>query len=191
MRDFEERKAEVFRRSEKRINARKLRRNCILTACVPLALCLALAVAFRFPAGSEEAGTQDGLTGGVSGGSYENLVFNNAEISVSGLDFSQTYTEFGDVLRIYDQLNAYAISTSEEAAENPEQDDGERKYAAGAIYGGAESSGYTIVLQRQDGVRRVYFLHGNELTDQTASQTYTLTPDQVEQLKDLLGIPRE
>jgi len=49
MRNFEERKAEVFRRSEKRIKARKQRRNHILMACIPLALCLAILSAFLFP----------------------------------------------------------------------------------------------------------------------------------------------
>jgi hypothetical protein len=42
MRNLDECRAEVFRRSEARIKARKRRRNAILTACVPVALCVAL-----------------------------------------------------------------------------------------------------------------------------------------------------
>ena len=40
MRNFEERKAEVFRRSENRIKERKRNRNRILALCVPLCLIL-------------------------------------------------------------------------------------------------------------------------------------------------------
>ena len=38
MRNFEERKAEVFRRSENRIKERKRNRNRILAMCIPLCL---------------------------------------------------------------------------------------------------------------------------------------------------------
>ena len=40
MRNFEERKAEVFRRSEERIHTRRKQRNCILAFCIPLCLIL-------------------------------------------------------------------------------------------------------------------------------------------------------
>ena len=38
MRNFEERKAEVFRRSENRIKERKRNRNRILAMCIPICL---------------------------------------------------------------------------------------------------------------------------------------------------------
>lgn len=38
MRNFEERKAEVFRRSENRIKKRKRNRNRILAMCIPICL---------------------------------------------------------------------------------------------------------------------------------------------------------
>ncbi len=38
MRSFEERKAEVFRRSENRIKERKRNRNRILAMCIPICL---------------------------------------------------------------------------------------------------------------------------------------------------------
>lgn len=49
MRNLEECRAEVFRRSEARIRARKRRNIAILTACVPLVLCVALAWAAGLP----------------------------------------------------------------------------------------------------------------------------------------------
>lgn len=49
MRNFEQRKAEVFRRSKERISARRRRRNCILACCIPLCLILAVWSAGLFP----------------------------------------------------------------------------------------------------------------------------------------------
>lgn len=49
MRNFEQRKAEVFRRSEERIKSRRKRRNCILAFCIPLCLILSVWSAGLFP----------------------------------------------------------------------------------------------------------------------------------------------
>ena len=49
MRNFEQRKAEVFRRSEERIHTRRKRRNCILAFCIPLCLILTVWSAGLFP----------------------------------------------------------------------------------------------------------------------------------------------
>ena len=49
MRNFEQRKAEVFRRSEERIHTRRKQRNCILAFCVPFCLILAVLTAGLFP----------------------------------------------------------------------------------------------------------------------------------------------
>lgn len=49
MRNFEQRKAEVFRRSEERIHTRRKQRNCILAFCIPLCLILTVWSAGLFP----------------------------------------------------------------------------------------------------------------------------------------------
>lgn len=49
MRNFEQRKAEVFRRSEERIHTRRKQRNCILAFCIPLCLILTVWLAGLFP----------------------------------------------------------------------------------------------------------------------------------------------
>lgn len=61
MRNLEECRAEVFRRSEARIRARKRRNIAILTACVPLVLCVALVWAAGLPGKTGERAS--GLTG--------------------------------------------------------------------------------------------------------------------------------
>ena len=49
MRELNECKAEVFRRSEKRIKERKQHRNQMLAGCIPLVLCIAVAGVYFLP----------------------------------------------------------------------------------------------------------------------------------------------
>ena len=58
MRNFEQRKAEVFRRIEERIQSRRKQRNCILAFCIPFCLILAVLTAGLFP--TPPAHTTDG-----------------------------------------------------------------------------------------------------------------------------------
>lgn len=60
MRNLDECKAEVFRRSEARLRARKRRNIAILTACVPVVLCIALVWAAGLPGKTGERAS--GLT---------------------------------------------------------------------------------------------------------------------------------
>ena len=70
MRNFEERKAEVFRRSEKRIKERIRKRNSILAAGIPLCLVFIVLSIALFPI--KEAATPTGMGEEVTdGGMYE------------------------------------------------------------------------------------------------------------------------
>ena len=69
MRNFEERKAEVFRRSEKRIKERIRKRNSILAAGIPLCLVFIVLSIASFPV--KEAATTPGMGEEVTdGGTY-------------------------------------------------------------------------------------------------------------------------
>ena len=50
MRSFEERKAEIFRRSEERINEKRKKRNRIISICIPVLICLGAYSIFILPA---------------------------------------------------------------------------------------------------------------------------------------------
>ena len=112
MRDLQECQAEVFRRSEQRIKARKHRRNCIVALCVPLVLCLAVAMTFRLARG--ENGSLDGFTGGASQENYESFSVSMDNVKVSGPDFSKIYTEPARVLQICEQLQAFSVRPPED-----------------------------------------------------------------------------
>ena len=50
MRNFEERKAEIFRRSKERINEKRKKRNRIISICIPVLICLGAYSIFILPA---------------------------------------------------------------------------------------------------------------------------------------------
>lgn len=102
MRELNECKAEIFWRSQVRINARRKKRNLILAWCVPLCLLIALWSVTSLPAGSNGApsaeqhyggglagngGNCDGANGATSGnaGDYKGET-SNSPGSVGGID---------------------------------------------------------------------------------------------------------
>ena len=197
MRNFEERKAEVFRRSEKRIKERKQRRNHILMACIPLVLCITLLGAFLFPGATPEDPSFNGSAGGgLTEEKFESLSCPNAKITVTGGNFSQTYKEVEDLLLISDQLYSYGSRGPET---NGTTDDGiasegeDRKEHADDIYGNITDHSnvtYTITLVTHEGVKTEYRLAGKTLENLTTKQTYHLSQTQVNELYELLGIPK-
>ena len=123
MRELHECQAEVFRRSEKRIKARKQRRKHILLACIPLVICITLFSAFFLrdtnraapeapvatrPAMNVPCGDWDGSSPGSV-----------LRVEVSGLDFSKTYTDTADIMLISDRLYTYSQSEPECYKEPP------------------------------------------------------------------------
>ena len=197
MRNFEERKAEVFRRSDKRIKERKQRRNHILMACIPLVLCITLLGAFLFPGATPEDPSFNGSAGGgLTEEKFESLSCPIAKITVTGGNFSQTYKEVEDLLLISDQLYSYGSRGSET---NGTTDDGiasegeDRKENADDVSGSVADSAnnaYTITLITHEGVKTEYQLVGKTLKNLTTKQTYNLSQTQVNELYELLGIPQ-
>ena len=82
MRNFEERKAEVFRRSEERVNTRRRRRNCILAFCIPFCLILTVWTAGLFPSipGPTTNGGSD-YQGDLVGSAGSNVATNGGQTS--------------------------------------------------------------------------------------------------------------
>ena len=151
MRDLNECQAEVFRRSEQRIKARKQRRKHILLACVPLVLCITLLAAYsprdtKTAADEESSVSKTPMDGPVGDwdGSFNLSVL---RVDVSGLDFSKTFTDAADIMLISEQLCSYGGYKSEcygeptegilggEYKENADRDDPESSIADSATGG--------------------------------------------------------
>ena len=197
MRNFEERKAEVFRRSEKRIKERKQRRNHLIMACLPLVLCITILGAFLFPGGiPEDPGFNGAAGGGLTEEKFESLSCPIAKITITGGNFSQTYREIEDLLLISDQLYSYGSRGNETNGTTDDSiaSEGEdRKEHADDIYGNItdhSNVAYTITLVTHEGVKTEYRLAGKTLENLTTKQTYHLSQTQVNELYELLGIPK-
>lgn len=195
MRNLKECRAEVFRRSEERIKTRKRRSACAFAVCIPLVLSAALFSVTLLPGSSMESAAPDGVTGGVSIDGSESLICSVAEIRVIGPDVSLVYGKASDVLRIYDRLHSYGTSAPENfrAPESAAEDDAEPKQNADGFVGSildTATGGYTITLVMHEGENTEFYLSGNTLENVTEKKTQTLSPQQVEELKDMLGIPQ-
>ena len=84
MRNFEQRKAEVFRRSEERIHTRRKLRNCILAFCIPLCLILTIWSAGLFPLNPSPA-TNGGANapGDMIGSAGSNVATNGGQTNAN------------------------------------------------------------------------------------------------------------
>ena len=199
MRNFEERKAEVFRRSEKRIKERKQRRNHILMACIPLVLCITILGAFLrpniTPDGAADPGDTRPVVDGMGSDGFASLSCPIAKITVSGNNFSISHTEVADLLLISDQLYSYGTrapssnGTTDNVVDEDDvpQDNGED--VSGSIMDSANAA-YTITMVTHEGEKTEYQLSGNTLKNLNTNQTYTLSQTQVNELRELLGIPQ-
>ena len=197
MRELHECQAEVFRRSEKRIQERKQRRKHLIMACLPLVLCITILGAFLFPGGIPEDPRFNGTAGGgLTEEKFESLSCPIAKITITGGNFSQTYREVEDLLLISDQLYSYGSRGSETTGTTDDSivSEGEdRKENADDIYGNItdhSNVAYTITLVTHEGVKTEYQLAGKTLKNLTTKQTYDLSQTQVNELYELLGIPQ-
>ena len=183
MRNLAECQAEVFRRSEKRINARKQRRKHILFACFPLALCFGIFGWFFSP----EDAAQDPLVIEPAMGTSTNAstACTIAKITVLGNGVSVLHTDTTTLIQISDFLGrCTGLPTAPgSTAEETLKDSLDKEYSYSA------NSACTVTLVTHWGETTQYRLSGSILTDMTDGQAYTLTREQETQLRKLLGIP--
>ena len=194
MRDLNECKAEVFRRSERRIQARRKARNRILACCVPL--CLAVAVwsvtilSTMLQANKSSNLAADGAVEENSAGShtcsYTEVVIRNAD-STNG--DTQRITDKVEITRIFEAVFVLDGSVGVGSATGvlpPEAILGDT--------GGQQTdhtsrlTGYIITFITEDGTERVYTLNKNELRNISENTKTVLSDAQVKNLKTALGI---
>ena len=205
MRSYEERLAEIQRRSEKIRKERSRRRKHIMAGCISMALCGALASVFVLPDmlydGSDGISGNSGSVytqGYFSEGAYENVICTVTKIKVTGGNISHTFTETADIEKISRQLvdcisqNELGGYSEEKTSAAGSDNKDESSNFAGENYSGIISDlalqPYTITLTIADGRQMVYYLVGNTLRIRDGFQTVSLTPGQAQELKATLGI---
>ena len=193
MRKFEERKAEIFRRSENRIKERKQNRRRMLGVCVPL--CLALAVGSVailpevLPVGPDYASGENAAMPEYSGGAIVRKVQievidpNASEDELTG----ESYIFFEGAGQMY-----YSMESAVEKGrgnENDKLNDDQPNVNTEEIFlGGKHLPDYRITFVFQDGSEEVYTLEGYTLTNNTICKSIILTEAQRNELLEGLGL---
>ena len=197
MRNFEERKAEVFRRSENRIKERKRNRNRILALCVPLCLILTVMSVTMLPSMlsiGDKNSAADEL--GNMAGATENGAVWTMQVELLGKDDSlQSSVLNGDanaVTQIYYTIESAFVSAGENETPAAGQEsiatsdkDNENYSQSGTT---SLSSGYKIIFKTDKDIKAVYIVNGNILTNAQTNEKVTLSEDQRSQILNELGI---
>ncbi len=207
MRNLNECKAEIFRRSELRI---RRRRRQILATCVPCVLCIALTTVLLWP--SEGEATDLPVVGGLTmetAISQENPI---SGIRLSGPQVSHQVTDPNEVRQIRELVQSLPreeVNYSMEAPEGvPETyaatyaptetyvHDIDRHYPVSgtgdSLSDEAEnvfSPCYTLTFTYRDGTEESYTLTENRLTNNATGQVCPLSPEEAQTLLKLLKIP--
>ena len=198
MRNFEERKAEVFRRSEKRIKERKRNRNRILAMCIPLCLVITVWSIMILPAmlpankSNNIAGEGMDIMGGVDG---TEAAFVRVEVVSTGTATQSSIQkdDVNEVAQIYYSVQSsfvnYGGGNKESAKEEAEDDvltEENKDYSQSGTTN--LSSGYRIIFTTENGAQTTYLLTGDKLVNEATKQETILTEDQRSNLLNMLGL---
>lgn len=196
MRNFEERMEEIRRRSEKIIKERKKRRLYIVAACVPAVLCVALVLPQVLPKDTMEPS----IDSGAVNEDYQNPNRNRSYVEVSGNGMTITLSQPELVNQIVHVINS-AAKPEMNVSEQPEfQDEVEDAYkdflmedsedvAISSEY--SSVSVYTVTVHTASGETRYYELMGNQLKSGDSQEIRILTDQELQELRNLLGITQE
>ena len=206
MRDFEQRKEEIFARGKERIAQRKKNTKRVVTACVPLVLCLGIATGWMtlgnfghkaFDAAAPESEmVMDSIAAGdtIYGGAEVPMENGNPaapeanapavislELSRDGRSFRYTEPEIVDMfLKILeDQTVGSSQIDATDGDHTPESEPDPGKLI--------EDKPYPVKLTYPDGREVCYILRGTQLTSQDGQQ-YMLTEEQASILHKLLEV---
>lgn len=185
MREIDECKAEVFRRSEKRIKERKKKRNYILYLYIPLFMVVIVWSVMIMPEmmpkkavkNIAEGVSEDSTTSNSYVCPYTEVMIRNAGSSNDG---SQRVTDKVKVARIFETI--FALDESSGGGLTDDED------AADQNEGTKYMTGYIITFVTEDGSEKVYALDNNELFNVDENTKTILTGSQLEELSTLLGI---
>ena len=197
MRSFEERKAEVFRRSENRIKERKRNRNRILAMCIPICLVITVWSIMILPAmmpankSNNSAGEGMDIMGGVDG---TEAAFVRVEVMSTGTATQSAILkdDADKVAQIYHTVQSSFVNSGGDNKESVKdmEDDGLMEDNKDFLKSGTTnlSSEFRIIFTTENGSQTIYSLSGYKLINETMKQETLLTADQRSNILDTLGL---
>lgn len=185
MRDFEQRKSEIFRRSEEKIKENRRKRNRLLAACVPAA-CLCLCIGYLYSGPGQNKAQGEAMNEGLGKEEQSTVAAGDAvqesesRVEVYREDFSGSYSELDRVARIEKIIGGILES---------EQVSGEDFVAADQE--NTREAEYKIILTDGAGNASEYILSGAILTDPAVGKEYRISPGELAELREALELPAE
>ena len=197
MKEISEYTAEVFRRSESRIKARKQRRNRILITCIPVALCLTICGTVLLPGiaprGAGDPKKSVDAMDGMGNSEHSSISSSVSKITVSAEGVSNTCTDTEKIMILLDRLQFPVLEPPESNAASAEGDLDNGKDLKDHVdksdaFSDSSMTVYTITVYFHEGDITKYQLSGNALKNLTANETHTLSPKQADELLKLLEL---
>lgn len=193
MRELDECTAEVFRRGEKRIRERRRNRNRVLALCIPVCLIVAawsttalpamMPTVDRAPPTGEAVGNAEADHG---------CPYTAVEIQGAGMlpewhtgkitDPAAAADMFRAVRSLFEETGGNAQNAGESAPSPEDHTYHDRTDSVGT------EEDCTIIFTSEEGLRAVYFLSGNTLTDADTNETVSLSDVQAAGLMAVLGL---
>lgn len=196
MRELNECKSEVFRRSENRIRERRMKRKRVFALCIPLVLCMTVCSVMILPVMmpakfANDAVVEDMVEEDASGSydcSYTEVVIRNTEDPCAD---SQKITDMAEINKIFSAIyNLYGNADSAGGvlfeADADDMQVGESSEQAREL--SSRRNGCVIIFRTEEGSENAYTLDGNELLNVNENTKMTLTDSQIAELKAVLGI---
>jgi len=197
MKEISEYTAEVFRRSESRIKARRQRRNRILITCIPVALCLTICGTVLLlgiaPRGAGDPKKSVDAMDGMGYSEHSSISSSVSKITVSAEGVSNTCTDTEKIMILLDRLQFPVPELPESNGIPGEGDldngkDLKEHVDKSDVYSDSSMTVYTITVYFHEGDITKYQLSGNVLKDMTSNETYALSPKQLDELLKLLEL---
>lgn len=182
MRNFEEIKAEVFRRSKNRIKERKKNSIRALIVCLPFCLTLALIPAM-LPQSDKNLST-----GGTDvHGDIDNSFKLYVQVEPSGKS-DALLSSISDAEQLYYSIeSAFVIQDEMQVSPGAQEDNLNHKESA-TLRDFSTFSSYKITFKTDKDTQAVYILNGYTLTNDTTKQEITLSEEQRSQILNQLGL---
>lgn len=194
MRNLEDCRAEVFRRSEKRIKERKRKRNCALAWCIPLCLLLVAGGIYIRPLFepvdecAKAGGTNRILDGGVGVGGYDytllskNMKYTSVEITDRTGD-TEVVREVTDEVLVgslcsFMMTNRNLLATAESTTDGKETNTIKDEVATKDNFEG-KTAEYEFVFQSETGETSTFRLYESTLYHVENNRVVILSKAQV------------
>lgn len=206
MRELNELKAEIFRRSEEKIKERQRRRQRIVALCVPLCLCAVIVSALSLPRlfGTKEGDTEKlelsadvAEMAEINGGSEPDAI-SETEIAVAELrskvgdveqyekitDKERASELYGLIMRMF-----RTTGTPGDPDGNPETQEN-REPSDSVVSHSSPAAEYTVTFTGEGGEKAVFYIDGDTVEDINGVSA-TLSSEVLENLKTALGLSEQ